>query len=88
MSPQQVALAWELSLADVVIPIPGASRPASIEDSVRAADLELDDDELAALAHRDDDPRAPVGRVTRRLGQVLLPHVLARREGVLGRSRP
>ena len=50
VSPQQVALAWELSLADVVIPIPGASRPASIEDSVRAADLELDDDELAALS--------------------------------------
>jgi aryl-alcohol dehydrogenase-like predicted oxidoreductase len=50
VSAQQVALAWELSLADVVIPIPGASRPASIEDSVRAADLELDDDELAALS--------------------------------------
>ena len=27
--PQQVTLAWELSLAEVVIPIPGASRPAS-----------------------------------------------------------
>ncbi len=50
VSPQQVALAWELSLAEVVLPIPGASRPASIEDSVRAADLELDDAELEALA--------------------------------------
>ena len=49
VSPQQVALAWELSLADVVIPIPGASRPASIEDSVKAAELELTDDELARL---------------------------------------
>ena len=49
VSPQQVALAWELSLADVVIPIPGASRPTSIEDSVKAADLKLSDDELAAL---------------------------------------
>ena len=49
VSPQQVALAWELSLADVVIPIPGASRPASIEDSVRAAELVLTDDELARL---------------------------------------
>jgi len=45
-----VALAWELSLADVVILIPGASRPASIEDSVRAADLELTDEELARLS--------------------------------------
>ena len=49
VSPQQVALAWELSLADVVIPIPGASRPASIQDSVLAADLRLTDDELARL---------------------------------------
>jgi aryl-alcohol dehydrogenase-like predicted oxidoreductase len=50
VSPQQVCLAWELSLSDVVIPIPGASRPQSIVDSVRAADLKLSDDELAALS--------------------------------------
>ena len=49
VSPQQVALAWELSLAAVVIPIPGASRPESIRDSVRAAELALTDDELAEL---------------------------------------
>jgi aryl-alcohol dehydrogenase-like predicted oxidoreductase len=41
VSPQQVVLAWELSLGDHVIPIPGASRPASITDSARAADLTL-----------------------------------------------
>jgi aryl-alcohol dehydrogenase-like predicted oxidoreductase len=50
VSPQQVALAWLLSLSPVVIPIPGASRPESIQDSVRAVDLELTDDELAAIA--------------------------------------
>ena len=50
VSPQQVALAWELSLAPVVIPIPGASRPESILDSVRAVDLELTTDELDALS--------------------------------------
>ena len=49
VSPQQVALAWELSLADVVIPIPGASRPASIQDSAQAAELELSPDDLVAL---------------------------------------
>jgi aryl-alcohol dehydrogenase-like predicted oxidoreductase len=49
VSPQQVALAWLLSLSPVVIPIPGASRPESIQDSVRAVDLELTDDELAAI---------------------------------------
>lgn len=50
VSPQQVALAWELALAPVVIPIPGASRPASIVDSTHAVDLTLTDDELAALS--------------------------------------
>lgn len=50
VSPQQVALAWELALAPVVVPIPGASRPASITDSVRAASLELDEDEIALLS--------------------------------------
>ena len=50
VSPQQVALAWELALAPVVIPIPGASRPQSIEDSVRAAELSLSPDELTVLA--------------------------------------
>jgi aryl-alcohol dehydrogenase-like predicted oxidoreductase len=49
VSPQQVCLAWELSLSDVVIPIPGASRPQSVADSVAAVDLVLDDDDLAAL---------------------------------------
>ncbi|UZN02794.1 aldo/keto reductase [Cellulomonas sp. S1-8] len=49
VSPQQVALAWELAQADVVVPIPGASRPASIQDSVLAADLQLTPDELTAL---------------------------------------
>ncbi|WP_448003465.1 aldo/keto reductase [Agromyces bauzanensis] len=49
VSPQQVALAWELALAPVVIPIPGASRPESIRDSVRAVELTLTEGELAEL---------------------------------------
>ena len=49
VSPQQVALAWLLSLSDVMIPIPGASRPESILDSVKAVDLELTEDELEAI---------------------------------------
>jgi aryl-alcohol dehydrogenase-like predicted oxidoreductase len=50
VSPQQVTLAWELSLADQVIPIPGASRPESITDSALAVELVLTDDELAAIS--------------------------------------
>jgi aryl-alcohol dehydrogenase-like predicted oxidoreductase len=49
VSPQQVALAWLLSLSPVMIPIPGASRPESVQDSVRAVELELTDDELQAI---------------------------------------
>jgi aryl-alcohol dehydrogenase-like predicted oxidoreductase len=49
VSPQQVCLAWELAKAPVVIPIPGASRPESIVDSVGAADLCLSPDEIDAL---------------------------------------
>lgn len=50
VSPQQVCLAWELAQADVVLPIPGASRPTSITDSAAAAELELTADELARLS--------------------------------------
>lgn len=49
VSPQQVALAWELAQAEVVIPIPGSSRAESITDSARAAALELTPAELATL---------------------------------------
>jgi aryl-alcohol dehydrogenase-like predicted oxidoreductase len=49
VSPQQVALAWELAKSPVVIPIPGASRPESVVDSVQAAELVLSPEELARL---------------------------------------
>ncbi len=49
VSPQQVALAWELAQAPGVIPIPGAKRPTSIVDSAAAADLDLTPEELALL---------------------------------------
>jgi aryl-alcohol dehydrogenase-like predicted oxidoreductase len=49
VSAQQVALAWELAKDPVVIPIPGASRPETIADSLAAATLRLSDDDLARL---------------------------------------
>jgi aryl-alcohol dehydrogenase-like predicted oxidoreductase len=49
VSPQRVALAWELSLGHCVIPIPGASRPETITDSAAAADLVLSPGQLARL---------------------------------------
>lgn len=49
VSPQVVALAWELAKSDVVIPIPGASRPQSILDSVTAATVKLRPEEIERL---------------------------------------
>jgi aryl-alcohol dehydrogenase-like predicted oxidoreductase len=49
VSPQQVVLAWLLSLGPTVIPIPGSRRPETITDSLAAATLRLDDQELAAI---------------------------------------
>ncbi|MCA1780827.1 MAG: aldo/keto reductase [Dermatophilaceae bacterium] len=52
VSPQQVVLAWELSLGEHVIPIPGASRPESIRDSAEAAGLDLSTDEIARIENQ------------------------------------
>ena len=41
VSAQQVALAWELARHPTIIPIPGSSRPETISDSIKAADLGL-----------------------------------------------
>lgn len=49
VSTQQVVLAWELSLSERVIPIPGASRPESITDSAAAMTLRLSEDEQTQL---------------------------------------
>jgi aryl-alcohol dehydrogenase-like predicted oxidoreductase len=49
VSVYRVTLAWHLAQADVVLPIPGASRPESITDSAAAADLQLSPDHLARL---------------------------------------
>jgi aryl-alcohol dehydrogenase-like predicted oxidoreductase len=49
VSVYQVTLAWHLAQADVVIPIPGASRPESIIDSAAAADLKLTPEQLGRL---------------------------------------
>ncbi|MDF3311226.1 aldo/keto reductase [Rhodococcus sp. T2V] len=48
-SPQVIALAWELAKSKCVIPIPGASRPESIRDSVRASVVDLTTEELDRL---------------------------------------
>jgi aryl-alcohol dehydrogenase-like predicted oxidoreductase len=45
----QVALAWMLHKEAVTAPIVGATKPGQIEDAVAAVDVQLSDDEIAAL---------------------------------------
>lgn len=45
----QVVLAWILARGSHVIPIPGASRPSSILNSVEAVDIALSSEEMARL---------------------------------------
>ena len=48
-SPQQVLLAWLLAQGGHVLPIPGASKAASIRDSAAAVNVQLSADELRRL---------------------------------------
>jgi aryl-alcohol dehydrogenase-like predicted oxidoreductase len=48
-TPAEVALAWLLGVSPVVVPIPGAGRPETARSAARAAGLELDARERAAL---------------------------------------
>ena len=52
-SPAQVALAWVLRRPNVVV-IPGARTVEQLESNVAAADLDLTDDEFAALTEASD----------------------------------
>jgi pyridoxine 4-dehydrogenase len=48
-TPSQVALAWILKRSPVMLPIPGTGKVDHLEDNVRGADLELTDEDFAAL---------------------------------------
>jgi pyridoxine 4-dehydrogenase len=48
-TPSQLALAWLLKRSPVVLPIPGTSSVAHLEENVAAAEIELSDDEFEKL---------------------------------------
>lgn len=60
-TPGQVALAWLLRLSPVIIPIPGTSKRAHLEENVAAAKLELGDEHMRRLG-RLLDGRIVTGR--------------------------
>ncbi|GBR20241.1 aldo/keto reductase [Komagataeibacter nataicola] len=47
--PSQIALAWVLKRSPVMLPIPGTSKVAHLEQNVAAADISLSDEDFAAL---------------------------------------
>jgi aryl-alcohol dehydrogenase-like predicted oxidoreductase len=52
-TPSQVALAWLLHRSPVMLPIPGTSTVAHVEDNIAAAQVELTDAEFQQLKERD-----------------------------------
>ena len=48
-TPSQIALAWVLKRSPVMLPIPGTSKVDHLEDNVRAAGIELSDQDFKAL---------------------------------------
>jgi aryl-alcohol dehydrogenase-like predicted oxidoreductase len=50
-TPMQVAIAWLLARSPVMLPIPGTSSVAPLEENVAAAGLQLDAEDLKLLAH-------------------------------------
>ncbi len=48
-APSQIALAWVLRRSPVMLPIPGTSKVKHLEENVAAVDIQLSDEEYAAL---------------------------------------
>jgi pyridoxine 4-dehydrogenase len=48
-APSQVALAWVLKRSPVMLPIPGTSKVAHLEENVAAVNISLSDEDFAAL---------------------------------------
>ena len=49
-TPSQLALAWLLKRSPVVLPIPGTSSVAHLDENVAAAEIGLSDDEFEKLS--------------------------------------
>jgi aryl-alcohol dehydrogenase-like predicted oxidoreductase len=48
-APSQIALAWVLKRSPIMLPIPGTSKVAHLEENVAAVDIQLSVEEFAAL---------------------------------------
>lgn len=55
-SPYAIALAWLLAKGEHILPIPGASKVESIEDSLMASEVRLASEDVAAIDRLPDSP--------------------------------
>lgn len=60
ISVQRLVLAWLLRRSPAILPIPGASRVESIEDSAAATRVDLQPDEIARIDREASPPSGPV----------------------------
>ena len=60
-TPAQVALAWLLARSPVLLPIPGTSSVAHLEENLAAAALRLTDDEIQLLGLDVKQTDGPIG---------------------------
>jgi aryl-alcohol dehydrogenase-like predicted oxidoreductase len=63
-TPAQIALAWLLAQKPWVVPIPGTTKPARLEENIGAVAVELASDDLREIesAAQDRDPRGAIPR--------------------------
>jgi aryl-alcohol dehydrogenase-like predicted oxidoreductase len=50
-TPAQIALAWLLAQRPTIVPIPGTTKLARLDENIAAADVELTKDDLRAIGH-------------------------------------
>ena len=49
MTPAQIALAWLLAQKSWIVPIPGTTKPARLEENIGAAAIELTSEDLREI---------------------------------------
>ena len=73
-TPGQIALAWLLHRSPVIVPIPGTLSIAHVKENVAALDIELSDEEIAALDSGSLRPDPPyLRRTTNRTVSLVVP---------------
>ena len=69
-TPAQIALAWLLARKPWIVPIPGTTKPARVDENIRSADVELTSDDLREIDGAASQITAQGARYPERLEQM------------------